>query len=231
VETNIGGGGMSKRIMRWFGDFRNEIVLEMVREHLELTESAVNALFNLVSSARDSPEEKKALYDKISEFEMRADQLRRDMIVKLTERDVFPNEREDLMELVRAVDWVADWAREAGRILIILPFESAPDEVKQSAMDMSKACTKAVSILSDCIEALSEDRMKAIGLADQVEMFEEDVDDLYSEARRHIATLEFTGFTDGALILLNEFFDALETVADWCENTVDIVRAIAVRGN
>ena len=70
---------------------------------------------------------------------------------------------------------------------------------------------------------------KAIGLADQVEMIEEDVDDLYSEARRHIATLEFTGFSDGALILLNEFFDALETVADWCENTVDIVRAIAVR--
>jgi predicted phosphate transport protein (TIGR00153 family) len=221
---------MSKRIMRWFGDFRNEIVLEMVREHLELTESAVNALFNLVSSACDSPEEKKALYNEISEFEMRADQLRRDMIVKLTERDVFPNEREDLMELVRAVDWVADWAREAGRILIILPFEKAPDETKQTARDMSKACTKAVSILSDCIEALSEDRMKAISLADQVEMTEEDIDDLYSEARRQIATLEFQGFSDGALILLNEFFDALETVADWCENTVDIVRAIAVRG-
>ncbi len=221
---------MSKRILRWFGDFRNEIVLGMVREHLELTESAVNALFNMVDRACDTPEEKKALYDKIAEFEMRADQLRRDMIVKLTERDVFPNEREDLMELVRAVDWVADWAREAGRILIILPFENAPDEVKQSARDMSKACTKAVSILSDCIEALSEDRLKAIGLADQVEMIEEDVDDLYSEARRHIATLEFKGFSDGALILLNEFFDALETVADWCENTVDIVRAIAIRG-
>jgi predicted phosphate transport protein (TIGR00153 family) len=230
MKGKTGGKCMSKRILRWFGDFRNEIVLGMVREHLELTESAVNALFNLVRSACDSPEEKKALYDKISEFEMRADQLRRDMIVKLTERDVFPNEREDLMELVRAVDWVADWAREAGRILIILPFENAPDEVKQSAMDMSKACTKAVSLLSDCIEALSEDRMKAIGLADQVEMIEEDVDDLYSEARRHIATLEFQGFSDGALILLNEFFDALETVADWCENTVDIVRAIAIRG-
>ena len=26
---------MSKRILRWFGDFRNEIVLGMVREHLE----------------------------------------------------------------------------------------------------------------------------------------------------------------------------------------------------
>lgn len=205
------------------------MVLTMVHDHLELTESAVNALHNMVSCACDSPEQKKSLYNKISEFEMKADQLRRDMIVKLTERDVFPNEREDLMELVRAVDWVADWSREAGRILVIIPFDKAPDEIKQSARDMSKACTNAVSKLSDCIEALSEDKMKAIEIADQVEMIEEDIDDLYGEARKYIATLEFPMFTDGALILLNEFFDAMETVADWCENTVDIVRAIAVR--
>ena len=44
-----------------------------------------------------------------------------------------------------------------------------------------------------------------------------------------IATLLFPEFTTGSLILLNEFFDAVETIADWCENTADIVRAIAVR--
>ncbi|MBC8498748.1 hypothetical protein H8D40_07135, partial [Candidatus Bathyarchaeota archaeon] len=49
-------------------------------------------------------------------------------------------------------------------------------------------------------------------------------------ARGHLANLEYPGFSVGALILLNEFLDALETVADWCENTADIVRAIAVRG-
>ena len=41
--------------------------------------------------------------------------------------------------------------------------------------------------------------------------------------------MEFPDFSTGALILLNEFLDSLETVADWCENTADIVRAIAVR--
>ena len=222
---------MASKIFNWFAPKRGDRVLEMVEEHLALTQDAVSDLYRLVeASALNRESDTKELFESLSQLEMRADQLRRDMIVKLTERDVFPNEREDLMELVRAVDWVADWAREAGRILLILPFDKAPDEVKKTARDMSKACTKAVSILSDCIEALSEDRMKAISLADQVEMTEEDIDDLYSEARRQIATLEFQGFSDGALILLNEFFDALETVADWCENTVDIVRAIAVRG-
>jgi uncharacterized protein Yka (UPF0111/DUF47 family) len=40
---------------------------------------------------------------------------------------------------------------------------------------------------------------------------------------------EFKGWTMGSMILLNEFLDALETVADWCENTADIVRSISVR--
>jgi uncharacterized protein Yka (UPF0111/DUF47 family) len=56
------------------------------------------------------------------------------------------------------------------------------------------------------------------------------LDELYSIARYHLANLEYPGFSVGALILLNEFLDALETIADWCENTADIVRAIAVRG-
>ena len=220
---------MSKRLMRWFGDHRNEEVLGMVQDHLEMTQSAVQELYRMVCTACEGPKEKDEYYKKISEYEMKADQLRRDMIVKLTERNVFPDEREDLMELVRAVDWVADWAREAGRILIIVPFENAPDEMKQSAQDISKACINAVTLLAKSIEVLQEDRMKAIELADEVEMIEEDIDDLYSVAREHLANLDFKGFSMGNLILINEFFDALETVADWCENTVDIVRAIAVR--
>jgi uncharacterized protein Yka (UPF0111/DUF47 family) len=54
------------------------------------------------------------------------------------------------------------------------------------------------------------------------------MDELYSIARRHLAALEDTAFNTGSLILLNEFLDALETIADWCENTADIVRSVAL---
>lgn len=221
---------MSKRLLRWFGDFRNQEVLGMVQSHLELTQNAVNELYNMVCSACEGPSDKVRLYNNLSEMEMRADQLRRNMIVKLTERDVFPSEREDLMDLVRAVDWIADWAREAGRILVIIPFEDAPDEMKEAVQAMTKECTACVSVLVECIQELPRDRMNAIELADQVEMLEEDIDDLYSDARALLSRLEFPSFSQGSLILMNEFLDAIETVADWCENTVDIVRAIAVRG-
>jgi len=203
----------------------------MVEEHLELTQNAVMDLYKMVeASANNLEKDSKDFFESVSQLEMRADDLRRKMVEELTKSEMFPEERQDLMELVRAVDWVADWSKEAGRILVIIPFDKAPDEMKQAALNMCKANVDCVGVLSKCVKALHEDPKAALSLADEVEMLEENIDELYSIARYHLANLEYPGFSVGALILLNEFLDALETIADWCENTADIVRAIAVRG-
>ncbi|MBA7612623.1 hypothetical protein ES703_19859 [subsurface metagenome] len=222
---------MSRRLFGWFAPKRGENVLKMVEEHLELTQNAVMDLYKMVeASAMCLEKDSKDFFESVSQLEMRADALRRTMVEELTKSEMFPEEREDLMELVRAVDWVADWSKEAGRILVIIPFETAPDEMKEAAKNMCKANVDCVGVLSKCVKALHEDPKAALSLADEVEMLEENIDELYSIARYHLANLEYPGFSVGALILLNEFLDALETIADWCENTADIVRAIAVRG-
>ncbi len=221
---------MAKRLFGWFAPKRGEKVLEMVEEHLKLTQNAVNDLYRMVEASASSKEkDSKDLFESVSQLEMRADQLRREMVDELTKSEMFPEERGDMMELVRAVDWVADWSKEAGRILIIIPFEKAPKEMKEAAQNMCRANVACVKVLGRCVKALPEDPKEAISLANEVEVLEEELDELYSVARAHLATLEFPGFSTGALILLNMFLDALETVADWCENTVDIVRAVAVR--
>jgi len=202
----------------------------MVEDHLDLTEKAVIALHKMVEVAAECDKDacKQAFLD-ISEMEMAADTLRRKMVRELTEGDMFPEERDDLMELVRAADWIADWSKEAGRILNIIPFEKTTDEIKTATLNMVKANVDCVKVLKQSIDALPTDPKKSLSLADEVEMLEETIDDLYGEVRRHFATEEFPEFSTGALILLNEFFDAIETIADWSENTADIVRAIAVR--
>jgi len=221
---------MAKRLFGWFAPKRGEKVLEMVENHLELTESAVRDLYRMVeAAARGESADAKSYFESISQMEMKADDLRREMVEELTKSEMFPEEREDLMELVRAVDWVADWSREAGRILIIIPFNRAPKEMKDAAQNMCRANNDCVAILARCIRVLPNNPNQAINLANEVEVLEEEIDELYSIARRYLATKEFEGFVTGALILLNEFLDALETVADWCENTADIVRAVAVR--
>jgi predicted phosphate transport protein (TIGR00153 family) len=203
----------------------------MVEEHLALTQDAVSDLYRLVEATslrRDA--ESKELFESLSQLEMRADQLRREMVEELTRSEMFPEEREDLMELVRAVDWIADWSKEAGRILIIIPFDKAPDELKTAAQNMCGANVDCVTVLGKCIKALPDHPMEALDLANEVEVLEETIDELYSLARTQLVTMNSDGFTTGSLILLNMFLDAIETVADWCENTADIVRAVAVRG-
>jgi predicted phosphate transport protein (TIGR00153 family) len=221
---------MSRRLFGWFAPKRGEDVLVMVEKHLELTKNAVISLYKMVEHAAEcNLDQCKTDFLDLSRMEMEADELRRNMVEELTKGEMFPEERDDLMELVRAVDWIADWSKEAGRILNSIPFEKAPDEIKIETMNMVKANVDCVEVLAKAIRSLPKDSMKALSLADEVEMLEETVDDLYGEVRSHFATLEFPDFSTGSLILLNEFFDAIETVADWCENTADIVRAIAVR--
>ena len=221
---------MSKKIFGWFAPKRGENVLQMVEKHLELTQQAVESLSEMIEAAAECKEQqcKKAYLD-VSRLEMQADDLRRRMVEELTKSEMFPEERDDLMELVRAVDWIADWSKEAARILNVVPFEKAPDEIKTATLNMVRADVDCVKVLAKCIKVLPKNPKEGLSLANQVEIMEESIDDLYGIIRKHFAVMEFPGFTVGAMILLNEFFDALETVADWCENTADIVRAIAVR--
>jgi len=202
----------------------------MAEKHLELTWSAVNELNSMVEAAAKCDQTNcSAHYMSLSRMEMEADELRRQMVDALTKSEMFPEERDDLMELVRAVDWIADWSKEAGRILNVIQLDKAPPEMKEAALNMAKADADCVFVLTECLKIMSKDPKEALNLANKIELLEEDTDELYSQARKQLADLDFKGWTMGSLILLNEFLDALETIADWCENTADIVRAISVR--
>jgi predicted phosphate transport protein (TIGR00153 family) len=221
---------MARRLFGRFERKRGEKVLEMVEKHLELTKSAVISLQKMVEvSGERGQNEGSSYFADVSRFEREADELRRKMVEELTKGEMYPEERDDLMELVRAVDWIADWSKEAGRILRTIPFSNTPDSIKESSFKMVKANVDCVNILIQSIDALPKDTSEALKFADEVEMLEETIDDLYGEIRYHFAKEELLEFKTGELILMNEFFDAIETIADWCENTADIVRAIAVR--
>jgi predicted phosphate transport protein (TIGR00153 family) len=221
---------LSKKLFGWFAPHRGEDILDTAEKHLELTLNAVRELYNMVdAAAKCDRDDCSSHYMNLSRMEMEADELRRQMVDALTKSEMFPEERDDLMELVRAVDWIADWSKEAGRILNVIQLDKAPQEMKQAALNMVKADVDCVSVLTECLKVMSKDSKEALNLANKVELLEEDTDELYSQARSILAGFDFKGWTMGSVILLNEFLDSLETVADWCENTADIVRAISVR--
>ncbi|MCD6263225.1 DUF47 family protein [Candidatus Bathyarchaeota archaeon] len=222
---------MSRRLLDWFSSRRERQVLENVNKHLGLTEDCVVELERMIKAAsRGDLEEKEASFKRLSRMESEADGVRRTLAESLlTKGTLPPTVREDLMELVRAMDWVADWAKEAGRILDLLEFEKIPEEVKRAAERMAGELKGCVLTLRKSINSLTIDPEVSLKLAYKVEDIEEEIDEMYADARRLFLTLDFSGFETPFLILLNMFFDALEMVADWCENTSDLVRVLVVR--
>ena len=121
----------------------------MLENHLELTKNSVSDLYRMVeATSKGEIPQSKDFYKSLSEMEIKADELRRELVDELTRSELFPEERDDLMELVRAVDWVADWSKEAGRILSIIPFEKAPEEMKEVALNMCREDVYCVTIPS-----------------------------------------------------------------------------------
>lgn len=222
---------MSRRLLDWFSSRRERQVLESVNRHLGLTEDCVIELEKMIEAAsRGNLEEKKRSFERLSKMESEADGLRRTLAEDLlTKGTLPPDARTDLMELVRTMDWVADWAKESGRILDLLEFERIPEEMKGAAEKMAGELKNCVLTLRRSINSLTRDPEAALKLAYEVERIEEAIDDMYADARGFFLTLDFSGFGVPFLILLNMFFDALEMVADWCENTSDLVRVLVVR--
>jgi len=221
---------MSGRLLDWFGSRRETQVLENVNKHLGLTVDCVIELGRMVEAASDGAlEKKKRSFERLSSMEKEADELRRTIAEEFLTKGTLPsNIREDLMELVRTMDWVADWSKEAGRILDLLEFETIPEEMKKAAKKMTWELKNCVITLRKSINSLATNPKEALKLAYEVEHIEEVIDDMYSEARNLFLTLNFSGFKMPFLILLNMFFDAIEMVSDWCENTSDLVRVLVV---
>jgi uncharacterized protein Yka (UPF0111/DUF47 family) len=133
------------------------------------------------------------------------------------------------MHLSRNIDWITDWSKEAARILEPTPVSKLPKDLVDQALHMAAKVKETVFVVRSCIGRLMEDPRGALQLADKVEALEEEVDACYSQTRALYPTIDFSKINPGEMILVGQLFDAIEYIADWCENTIDETRVLAIR--
>jgi predicted phosphate transport protein (TIGR00153 family) len=215
-------------LFEWFGKRREMKTLEMIQRHLALTMNIVEDLERAVRAATENREEEMRLcISRVTDAEREADGLRRKVMQELSRGELPPTDREDLMHLAKRVDMVADWGRESTRILNAIPRGTMPDTLKKSSLEMVAGVKECAFALRKCINQLAKKTEEALKAADEVERLEEWVDDLYESAR--ILLGRDTTMSVGAAILMGELLNAIEMVADWCEDACDQVRVIVVR--
>ena len=215
-------------LIKWFEKRRETKVVTIMQQHLATTISAVEDLERAVKAAADNDEKKmKQSIARVTSAEKEADKLRRDDMRELARGELPPVDREDLMHLMKRIDMVADWSRESTRILTVISPEDIPDNLKKAMVKMMKGTKECAVALRRCVSRMTEKPEDALKAADEVERLEEEVDALHENARKQLA--KETKMKVGVAIMLNQLLEAIETVADWCENVCDQVRVIVVR--
>lgn len=203
-------------------------MIRMMQRHLATTISAVEDLERAVEAAAENNEKvMKESITRVTSAEKEADKLRRDVMLELARGELPPHDREDLMHLMKRIDMVADWSRESTRILGVVSPRDIPDNLKTAMVKMMKGTKECAVALRKSVSRMTEKPEEALKAADEVERLEEIVDALYESARKQL--VKETKMKVGAAIMLNQLLDAIETVADWCENVCDQVRIIIVR--
>ncbi len=217
-------------MLTWFGKRREIRSVSWMQDHLALTTRAVEELGNALQQ-KIAGQEEKALesINKVYRMEEQADHLRGNIAEELTKGEIPPQERDDLLHLSRDIDWIADWSKEAGRILRYCPISKLPKELSDQGVRMIEKVKETAFQVRICVERLTEDPQEALQSASKVENLEEETDALYSKVRSLYPTIDFSIINPGEMVLVGQLFDAIENITDWCENTVDEVRVLAIR--
>ena len=215
-------------LMKWFAKRKETKALESIQRHLALTTGIVEDLEKAIKAAvKGDVEEMQTYIDRVAKSENEADALRRKVMDEISTGELSPTDREDLMDLVKRVDMVADWSRESTRILGAIPMEHVPNSIKDEFIEMVKNVKECAVSVQKCVNKMMTKPEEALQAADMVEREEERVDGIHEKARILIGKEDLP--KAGAAILASQLFEALEMIADSCEDVCDQVRVIMVR--
>jgi len=215
-------------LVKWFEKRRETKTLATVQRHLTLTTEIVEDLEKAaIAAVEHDNEEMRRSIERVTREEREADALRRKVMDEISKGELSPTDREDLMGLVKKVDMVADWSRESTRILGATPMQHVPKPIKTELLEMVRSVKECARSLQKCVNKMMTKPEEALQAADIVEREEEKTDDIHERARILIGNEDIP--KAGVAVLISQLFEAIEMIADSCEDACDQVRIIMVR--
>ena len=215
-------------LIKWFAKRKETKALTTVQRHLALTTGIVEDLEKAIRAAiKGDLKEMQTCIERVANSEKEADRLRRNVIDEISTGELSPTDREDLMDLVKRVDMVADWSRESTRILGAIPMEYVPTPIKDASIEMVVSVKQCTISLQKCVNKMMTRPEEALQAADAVEREEEKVDHIHEKARILLGKEDV--LRAGIAVLIGQLFEAIEMIADSCEDACDQVRVITVR--
>ncbi len=173
--------------------------------------------------------EARTRFAETTRLESEADNLRRRLIEMLEATRIDPGFKEDFFHLIKRIDSIADWFKEAARDLMIIPYLEVPQALREGLEEMIRLTVKAAEAIARAVKhALKGEHSEAVKLIKEVEVLEEEVDEVNLKNRERLLEYSDQIKPYTLAILLHDFNQDLEEAADACENAGDYLRAILV---
>lgn len=198
-------------------------VYEKVINHAEVCASTAKALREAIDAAikGDMPRD---LIERVYALEKQADVLRRQILDDLAKGGLPPLTREDFVRLAERVDKVADWSKEAARLIKASQGLSLDDELKALVRSLAEAEVKAANLLHRALTEMQSSYDSALSIIKEIEKLEDEADEDYVKALALTAKLPCP-----KMVLVERLIDAIENAIDACEDASDVLEEIIVR--
>lgn len=218
----------SGSLLEWFGKRRESVVMRGIRDHAQKVADTTTEL-DRVLNALCKGDKERALdaVKRVIFSEKEADNLEAMITEELSKGDMESKEREDLMHLIRRMDYVADWTKEAGMNvqLVIEANVSVPITLWNKYAAMTIELDKAAKELKMCIDSLGVDEEAAMKYERGVEVQEHILDEMYFSTKKEIF---FADIDPKAIYLMRDILHGIENAADKCKDAADIIHILII---
>ncbi|MFQ6068715.1 MAG: DUF47 domain-containing protein [Candidatus Bathyarchaeia archaeon] len=212
---------------KWFARRRKSKVLELAdRQMILATDTVVDLQKAVAAAARNNRDEAKKYIGHLSKIEHEIDELRRTIFEELTKDTMPPQDREDIMHLVKRLDEMADHVKDAARSLDLIIKTKIPKVFWKTLVNIATKLVEITRILRRAIEALGAKPSEAKRLAITIDQIEGEIDEKY-QSIKELLLRHSSDMNAAAVLFLRDLAEEMEHVADSCDDTADYVRILA----
>jgi len=211
---------------RWFEKRRKSKVLEIAYRQMTIALDTVNDLEKAITAASNRDTEKtRSTIERLFKVEEEIDSLRRTVFEELTKGSI-SKDREDIMNLVKNLDKMADHVKDSARSILVLLDADVPVELWKALSEMSSGIVRTAATLRESLKNLGENNSRARELSEKVEEEEKKVDERFLEIKGLL--LKHGKMNPSVLLILKDLLDSMEEATDRCADTGDYIRVLTV---
>jgi predicted phosphate transport protein (TIGR00153 family) len=215
-------------LLEWFGKRRESVVMKGMREHAQkITDTITELNRAVVAMTRGEKERALDAIKRVALSEKEADGLESMITEELSKGDLESREREDLMHLIRRMDYVADWAKEASLNLqlVVEANVQVPVTLWVKYSDMTAELEKSAKALKTTIDNLGVDEEAVEKYERSVIIQEHILDEMYFSTKKEIF---FADIDPKAIYLMRDILHGIENSADKCKDAADIIHILVI---